>query len=239
MKVRRLMAEAVLVALSAATALAADQTILGKSLTVKNPATPDRRKVSVQAKEAGSPNAIVGNPTTTGAMLTISLNGANPSTQTFVLPQGVSAQGKPFWKAVGANGYKYKDPKGEQTPVKTVLVKKTPSGTFAIKAIVAGKLDGGTILVPPNPGTDGCATLSITGGDTYHLKYGNDGLVKNTGSRLFKVRKPQTEGFCSGVVTTTTTSTLTSFGTTSTTTSTLPYGSPSLVFMESMRGLLD
>ena len=239
MNVRRVMAEAVLVALSAGTALAADQTIFGKSLTVKNPATPDRRKVSIQAKEAGSPNVIVGNPTATGATLTVSLNGANPSTQTFLLPQGVSVQGKPFWKAVGADGYKYKDSKGEQSTVKTLLIKKTPGGTFAIKAIVAGKLDGGTHLVPPDPGTDGCATLSITGGDTYHMKYGNDGLVQNTGSRLFKVKKPQTEGFCSGVVTTTTTSTLTSFGTTSTTTSTLPFGSPSLVFMETMRGLLD
>jgi hypothetical protein len=238
MNVRHVMAEAMLVALAAGSALATDQTILGKSLTVKNPATPDRRKVSVQAKEVGSPDSIVGNPTTTGGTLTIGVNGANPSMQTFLLPQGVSVQGKPFWKAVGSNGYKYKDSKGEQSAVKTVLIKKTPSGTLAIKAIVAGKL-GLTVIVPPNPGTDGCATLTITGGDTYHMKYGNDGLVKNTGSRLFKVRKPQTEGLCFGVVTTTTTTTLTSFGTTSTTTSTLPYGSPSLVFMDTILGILD
>jgi hypothetical protein len=233
------MAEAMLLALAAGSALAADQTILGKSLTVKNPATPDRRKVSVQAKEVGSPNAIVGNPTTTGGTLTIGVNGANPSMQTFLLPQGVSIQGKPFWKAVGANGYKYKDSKGEQSAVKTVLIKKTPSGTFAIKAIVAGKLDGSTVIVPPNPGTDGCAVLTISAGDAYHMKFGNDGLVKNVGSRLFKVRKPQTEGLCFGVVTTTTTTSPTSFGTTSTTTSTLPYGSPSLVFMETFGGILD
>jgi hypothetical protein len=220
--------------------LAADQTILGKSLTVKNPATPDRRKVSVLAKEIGSPNAIVGNPTTSGggATLTISVNGASPSSQTFVLPQGLNVQGKPFWKTVGVNGYKYKDSKGEQTAVKTVLIKKAPSGTFSIKAVVAGKLDGSTVIVPPNPGTDGCAVLTIVAGDAYHMRYGNDGLVKNSGSRLFKVRKPQSEGLCSGVTTTTTT-TMTTLGSTSTTTSTLPYGSPSLAFMERTLGILD
>jgi hypothetical protein len=38
---------------------AADQTVLGKQLVVKNPSTPDRRKVVVKAMEPGSPDTVV------------------------------------------------------------------------------------------------------------------------------------------------------------------------------------
>jgi hypothetical protein len=214
-------------------ALAADQTILGKSLSVKNPSTPDRRKVVVVGKEPGSPNTLVGNPTVNGATLTVVANGGTPTSQTFLVPQGISATGKPFWSAIGTTGYKYKDSKGEQGPVKTILLKRAPSGNFTVKAVVQGKLDGGTTIVPPNPGTDGCVVVAIGLGDAYHLRFGNDSIVKNSGTKLFKAKKPQSEGLCGGVTTTTTTST-----STSTTTTTL-YGSPSRAFLETVLGLLD
>ena len=231
MTIRGVLAGAAAVAAAMGVALAANQTILGKSLTAKNPATPDRRKVVVVGKEKVSPNTIVGTPTMTGATLTIMLNGANPTSETFVLNQGTSIAGKPFWTQAGLNGFKYRDPKGEQSAVRLVLIKLAPSGTFTVKAVVAGKLDGSTVLVPPNPGTDGCAVLALTGGDAYHLEYGSDGIVKNVSARLFKVKKPQTEGLCGATSTTT--------APPSTTTSTTLYGMPSRAFIDGPSGILD
>src|SRR2546430_12164037 len=42
------------------TTRAADHTVLGSKLVVKNPGAPEQRKISVKAKEAGSDDAIVG-----------------------------------------------------------------------------------------------------------------------------------------------------------------------------------
>jgi len=112
---------------------AADQLILGNQLQVKNPSTPEKRKVVAKAKEVGSADAIVGNPTSGGATLQIRANGDNPSSQTYTLPSGISGiTGKPFWSGDAVKGYKYKDSKGENGPVKVAQIKKSGSGTFQI-----------------------------------------------------------------------------------------------------------
>src|SRR5262245_12208198 len=110
MHARHALAAAVLIGLAAGFAHSAAQTVLGKSFIAKNPSTPDRRKVSVVAKEIGSPNTLVGDPVANGASVTIFENGTTIM-QTFPLNTGVSSTGKPFWKASGT-GFKYKDPKG-------------------------------------------------------------------------------------------------------------------------------
>jgi hypothetical protein len=184
----------------AGSAAAADQTVKGTLLTVKDPAPgvdATARLVSATAKETQSPETIVGNPTfpgsAGGAILTLIANGTSPSSQTFNLPQGTTSTGKPFWVAVGASGFRYKDPKGDQGPVKILTIKRTPSAIFSIKAKLTGK--NGTInVLPPNPGTDGYLTLTITGGDRYCVKYGADGKVTNTSNKAFKVRRPEIEG---------------------------------------------
>jgi hypothetical protein len=203
----------------AGSALAADQLIQGRSLVVKDPtggADVNKRNVLAIALEHGSSSTIVGNPTLSGsaggAILKVFANGANSTSQTFNLPQGIASTGKPFWSAIGDKGYKYRDPKGDNGAVKTVLLKRSPAGTFIIKAIVAGK-NGQVNVVPPNPGTDGYATLRIGGGgDRYCVKYGADGTVKNHGAQLFLVKKPVAEG-C--------------------------YGSPSQAFLDAPSSLLD
>jgi hypothetical protein len=189
---------------------AADQTILGRSFTVKNPSTPERRKVTGAAKEVDSSATIVGNPTVPssvggafpgspgGAILTVIANGDHPTSQVFGLKQGTTSTGKPFWRvSTGNTGFKYKDPKGDQGAVKVVLIKRTPGGVFSIKAVIRG-MNGTLNVVPPNLGTDGFITLLLGGGgDRYCVKYGSDGGVKNDGDRLFKVRRPVIEG-CPG-----------------------------------------
>src|SRR5262245_904740 len=191
-------------------ASAADQTILGNKLLVKNPSTPQKRSIVANAKESASLDTLVGNPTALGATLMVTTNGTTSTTQTFVLPSGTSGiTGKPFWSGDAAKGYKYKDSKGENGAVKGASIKKSGNGTFLIKVVVSGK--NGTVLVlPPNEGTDGCVLLTINGGDSYSVKFA-DGVITNKGAVQFKVTKPTSQGTC---VTTTTT-------TTSTTTTTL------------------
>ncbi len=220
---------------------AADQTVLGRSFIVKNPGTPDKRKVTGVAKETGSSATIVGDPTIAssaggallgsagGAILTVIANGDNPTQQVFPLKQGTTSAGKPFWRASGTTGFKYKDPDGQQGAVKVVLIKKTVGGVFSIKVVVRGK-KGPLDVVPPNLGTDGFITLKIANGDRYCVQYGADGSVKNDGDRLFKVRRPSIEG-CPGGITTTTTSA-------PTTTTTMP-GSPSAAFLDPRLDQLD
>jgi hypothetical protein len=238
MQIKRWYAFGSLLVFAGGLAYAADQTILGNSITVKNPSTPDKRKVTGKAKEKGSSNTIVGNPTTLGGSLTVSAGGGTPSSQIFALPQGTSGiTGKQFWTGDAIKGFKYKDPKGENGAVKVAQIKKTPSGNFSIKVVASGKL--GTLLVtPPNPGTNACILLGLNGGDTYSVAFKvGDGLVTNKGALLYKHKKVTMEGSCVVPVTTTTTSTTTS--STSSSTSTTLYGSPSKAFFERVLGLLD
>src|SRR5262249_33852288 len=153
-----------------------DQTILGNQLVVKNPSTPDKRKVIAKAKENGSPDTIVGDPTAAGASLTIMANGDTPSEQTFNLPMGTRViTGKPFWSGDAVKGFKYKDSKSENGSIKVVQIKKSGSGVFQIKAVGTGKFVL-LAVVPPNPGTDGCMRLAIGGGGgAYDVRFGADG----------------------------------------------------------------
>ncbi len=196
-------------------ARAADQTIPGTQLR-EEPEHPRQAEVIAKAKEARSCHTIVGDLTVAGASLAITAHGGTPSAQTFALPAGRSAlTGKPFWSGDAVKGFKYKDSKGENGPVKVAQLKKSGGGLFQIKAVAVGKL-GAIAVVPPNPGTDGSVRLEIGGGgDTYSVLF-PDGQVTNNGPAQFKVVRPVAEGTCLRPTTTTTT----------TTTTTLPFCVP-------------
>ena len=208
----------------AAVAYGADQTILGQSFLTKDPGPPARRRVLVKAKEPASSNSIVGDPTATGASLTLTAHGGTPSTQTFSLPAA-------NWSGDATRGFKYKDSSGTAGAVRLVKIKQARNGKFLMKVSVGAK-NGTITVVPPDPGTDACALLQIAGGDSYSVRFGPDSQITNKDGRLFRAKRPATEGTC---VTTTTTVT----PTTSSTTSTTLYGSPSRAFMERMITLLD
>jgi hypothetical protein len=181
-------------------ALASDQQVLGKSFIVKNPRAAQKRKLTGSARELNSASTITGDPTLSGsaggAFLTVIAKGTNPTAQDFALPQGVSRSGRPFWRASGNSGFKYKDGSGDQGPVRTAIIKKTPSGAFTIKVVIRGK-NGELNVVPPDSGTSGLITLKIGGGDRYCIQF-TDGRMKNVAASLFKVRRPVTAG-CSSV----------------------------------------
>jgi predicted esterase len=200
-------------------AQAADQAVRGNTLIVKDPGTPDKRKITVKAKETDTDNTLVGDPTTGGATVTITATGANPSSQTFTLPAGVSPMTqKPFWAGDAVKGFKYQDGKGENGPVKSAQI-KLKGGTFQIKLTIDAKR-GTVSVVPPDPGSAGCAFLTIGGGDDYSIQFAT-GQVTNKGSSLFKVAKPTSEGSCAPTTTTTTTA-----PSTTTTTLGLPFITP-------------
>jgi len=174
---------------------AADQTVLGNQLLVKDNLAPNGRKIVVKAKEVGSDDSIVGDPVANGATLTVFAYGGTSTSQTFTLATGTSTTtGKPFWSGTAADGYKYKDPHGENSPVKQAAIKKTSSGVFQIKAVVDSK-NGLVSVVPPNTGTHACAQLTITAGDSYHMRFAS-GVLVNKGATQFKVKKPTLEGTC-------------------------------------------
>jgi predicted esterase len=206
---------------------AADQTVLGTTLVVKNPSTAAKRKVIVKAKEAASDDTVVGDPVTDGATVTIAVNGANPSEETYSLPAGTSPTSlKPFWSGDAVQGFKYRDADGENGPVKSAMI-RLRSGAFQIKVAVDGKR-GPVAVVPPNPGSDGCVLFTITGGDSYSIQFAS-GKVTNKGSALFKVAKPSGEGSCLPAATPTATATPTPTATpsaTATPTLGLPHISP-------------
>lgn len=172
----------------------ADQAILGKQLLVKDPGTPDKRKIVLKAAESASPNVLSGTPVTAGATLQLRVYGGTGSTQLFTLPGGNNAGGKPFWKGDATKGFSYKDAKGEAGPVKVAKIKKGPDGTFQITAVLSGKSAALSVL-PPNDGTGACALLALGGGNSYSVRFG-DGAMKNKGAKLFAVKDPTSEGTC-------------------------------------------
>jgi hypothetical protein len=228
--IRSFLVASAAVLLAGGIAYTADQTILGRTMTVRNrPDHPNQRSVVGRAKEKQSPNTVVGDPTVGGATLSVFANGATPTTQTFALP----AAG---WVATSPSAYKYKDSNGTYGAVKRALIKRTTGGVFVVRA-VANARNGVISVLPPNPGTDGCIALEIVGGDTYHMQFGTDAKIKNKGVELFQAKRPQSEGLCAtGSTTTTSTIVVT---TTSSTTSTTIYGSPSRAFLAAPADLLD
>jgi hypothetical protein len=213
-------------------AYTADQTILGKVLTLRDrPGHPNQRRITTSGKEKGSPNTLVGSPTTSGATLSVQATGANPTSQSFTLP----AAG---WTASGVNSFKYRDSSGAFSAVKRAQIKVTPSGTFTIKAIANGN-NGPVNVVPPNPGTGGCVSLALGGGDTYHMLFGPGSSIRNKGPNFFQAKRPPTQGTCPGIVTTTTTLVSTTTTVVTTTTTTTIYGSPSRAFLVTASDLLD
>jgi len=173
---------------------AADQTVLGKRLLVKDPSTPDKRRIVAKAKEVASDNSIVGDPVANGALLTVTAEGGTSSSESYNLPTGTDpTSGKPFWSGDATEGFKYKDPMGTNGPVKMARIKKTGAGVFELNVVIIGKFSPVSV-VPPNDGTEGCVLFEINGGDSYSIKFA-DGEITNKGATLF-ISKPTSEGSC-------------------------------------------
>jgi len=179
---------------------AAHQAVLGSKLAVKDPqpaGDASRRQWSVQAKETASAATVAGDPTTDGATVTIFTEGTVSASQSYALPQGVSSNGKPLWKATRV-GFVYSDPKGVNGPVKSLTISRSPNGTFQMKAKAGAKL-GAINVVPPNAGTRGCVRVDLGGGDSYHVLFGADATIDKNDAKQFLSSAPASSGLCCGL----------------------------------------
>jgi hypothetical protein len=133
-----------------------------KTLLVKNPpAGPTKRKILWKVKEIGGDNTVTGDPTnisTGGATLRVQLTPGGD--QCYDMPAG-------NWSPVGTIGYKYKDADLSEGAVKVGFIKKTPAGTFLIKALLKGSGPQGITVAPNNPSATYAVNLKINNGDAY------------------------------------------------------------------------
>jgi hypothetical protein len=178
---------------------AADQTLLGSRLAVKDPKAADatKRKLGGQAKEQASPDTIVGDPTVSGGTITFFVNGTISTEQTFDVPQGMDPNtGKMFWKQTGT-GFVYKDSSGTNGAVSGVKISKSGGGTFSLKIKASGK-NAPMDIVPPLLGNDGCIRFDISGGDSYHVLFPPvpDSTIKKNDAKQFDIRSATLEGLC-------------------------------------------
>jgi hypothetical protein len=172
-------------------AYAAQQTVAGKLIFVKNPKATDasKRTIVYFAKELSSNETVVGDPTVSGAKLKVKLDG---NTQCFAMP----ASG---WTPISTIGFKYKDATGANGPVKTAFIKLTKGGVFLNKAVILGKFGPGPqphiTVVPPNPGVEADTNFSIGGGDQYCAAF--PGATANPNDdKGYKVKDTPDPGTC-------------------------------------------
>jgi hypothetical protein len=143
--------------------------ILGRRMAVRNPTGGEfRRTVVVSGKERASDIAAIdGDPVANGATLRVIANGTTDSDQTFILDST-------GWKAT-RSGFRYRGPTGaDGDPVSRVSFVRTRSGTVVLKATLRGILGTQNLdVVPPNTGDSGGAILTINGGGTYCVAFGD------------------------------------------------------------------
>lgn len=190
-----------LTGLCAGTAHALAGAVLGQKALVKNPSTPDKRKVQVQGKEKASddPSPTTGDPATNGAAMTIVVAGATSSSQMFLLPGGS------LWKLL-STGWKYSDSHGLNGPVKQLGLKKSTGGTFVAKLLLLGK-NGTVDTLPANPTTDVSMNVTLLGGGpSYCIIVGAASgatASKNTAT-VYQAKNATAQVDCSTAATTTT-----------------------------------
>jgi hypothetical protein len=149
---------------------------------VRNPATPDRRKIVYRVRQIGP--SVQGNPMVGGATLAMSLAAA---TQCFHLP----ASG---WSPAGNVGFKYRDTTGAHGPVKVALIKRSGSAVFQVKAVILGRL-GSIDIVPPGTGIPQGAT-NLRVGTTQYCGSTAGGTLRPNDAKTFKVQNAPPPASC-------------------------------------------
>ena len=191
-------------------AFAAQQLVTTKTMLVKNPPS-GARKVLWKVKETAA--TVMGNPITEGgATLRIQLTPGGD--QCVTMP----ASG---WSAISTIGFKYKDATLTNGPVKVAQIKKTPSGTFLVKALLKNGGPASIAVTPGNPTASYATNFTLGTGDEYCGGTGTATPNPND-ANTFKVSNDGAPSVsCIASCNGTTTSTLPA-----TTTSTLDCGTP-------------
>jgi len=175
-------------------AIAADRTVLGKKLLVRDPdGTEPRRVTVVLARERNTDvPAIVGDPTADGAILRVTTGGANPTDAFY----GLNAAD---WRAT-PTGFVFRAGQSETDPVLRAILKRSSGGVALMKVVLRGNVGTRDLdVVPPNPSTMASVVLSVSnGGDRYCASYGGaaGGTVVRDDDTQLKIREATAEPPC-------------------------------------------
>lgn len=192
--------------LVAGPAAAAEQTVLGRAMVVKDPfpgVNPFRRLIKVVANERGTNDVFDGNPLVDDATLEVIVNGATSSSQTFTLPAGPPVQKVgPGWRGKASPGayavWSYKDKNGQASPVTRAKIVWRSGESFKIALKVDAQANNAPVdVVPGNPTTDLGIRLTFGAGDTYCVLFGGaaGGLLADRPDGTFaKAARPTGEG---------------------------------------------
>jgi hypothetical protein len=152
-------------ALVATAAAAADRTIRGRRMVVRqsDDLGQTSRRVVVVGRDLQAGFASFDSPLQSGATLRIAVSGGAEQTHLFVLP----ASG---WTAI-QNGYRYVEPTGSGRAVRRVVLRADGSGAARMLVVLRG--DASNLnLAPPNPGSAGGAVLGLAFGNDYCVQLG-------------------------------------------------------------------
>ena len=148
-------------------ALAAQQGAAVKKLLLRNPPSGNKKLIILVKNATGT---IVGNPNQHGSSLNILLTPGG--SQCIGIPPG----GNEHWSTT-PQGFKYRDAVLEDGPVKTALIKVTPSGKFFLKVNAQGP---GVTVDPGDPTAAYAINFMINiGGDEYCASSGSASPTKN------------------------------------------------------------
>lgn len=160
-------------------AMAADQLVPAKILLVKSPpGDASKRKITFKVKQNASAATVVGDPTVDGAALHVVLTPGGD--QCFSMP----AAG---WSLISTLGFKYKDASLTNGPVKVASIKKTPSGTFLVKAVLKGSGATTITVVPGDPSATYATNFALGGGGDSYCAGTGTATPKPNDDKTFKV----------------------------------------------------
>ena len=179
-------------------ALSADQTIAGKSFSVRDRSggsDAGARRVGVTAVERGSSHTIVGDPAARRGDAGDHRERDErdqPERSTCRRRSGATTRG-PL-----ATRFTYRDPKGTNGAVTKAHIRRSRGGKFSIRAVdrrvrrIASSL---WTWCRPTTARTRYALLTIGGGgDRYCVQYGADGRVRNRGAVSFRVDEADVGG---------------------------------------------
>jgi hypothetical protein len=172
--------------------------VLGRLFLVADPdaADPGLRRIRVIGREPSGAGTIVGDPTASGGQVFVAANDdVQPPEegQTFPLPA-------PRWSA-RPTGFLYRDPTGLDGAVRLAAI-RDDGRAFQVKVVIGPRAPFTIPVVPPPAGTDGGATLTLHGGDSYCVRFGGAGggrvrnLTTPAGGRIFRVARATAEAGC-------------------------------------------
>jgi hypothetical protein len=173
--------------------LAAEQQILGKRLLLRDPTGEEaKRRVVLLAKESATDiGSLVGNPVTGGAFLSFGLDSGSSGEVFFLDEDG--------WSAT-PTGFRYVGPTGvDGDPVAKLILRRTLDGTAVLKITLKGSVGAQpVVLVPPNPGSDAVAVLTLADGDTYCASFGGaaGGEIGANSATTFRIRNATDQPGC-------------------------------------------